>query len=261
MTRREKLCRVAVLLGIAVFGLLWFTKPQYSADPLRQTLTEATVYRLLGAVIFLMLSFYLGMRLWNRPARGTCFVLLPALAVVVNNFPFWGLLSGQAQVVHTDLLPLFLVDCLFIGMFEELAFRGVLFLAILEKRRSTRRQIFWTTVISSELFGLVHLANLLEGGGPAVILQVGYSFLIGGMCAIVLLKSGNLIFSILLHTVFDIGGRLIDTLGEGRIWNLPTVVVTAVLGVAVAAWLLYALLHIDPQTTDRFYPQAQPKTE
>ncbi len=262
MTLREKLGRIAVLLGVACFGILWYLSPTYSEDAHTNQLLTSLVYRVLGSAVFLSLAFYLGMHPWGRPARGTWKTFLPALLVTVNNFPILALAWGEASVTRYDLLPLFLLDCLFIGIFEELAFRGVLFTAILEKRRSTRRSIFLTTLISSLLFGLVHLANLIEGAGiGGTLLQVGYSTLIGGMCAIVFLKSGNLLLPILLHTLFDIGGRMIDVIGEGKLWNPPTVIITAVLGVAVFAWMLYTLLHIDPAETDRFYPSLEKNDE
>lgn len=260
MSLREKISRWVALFGIALFGYFWFTDPHFSADEAWNTLIRNTLYHLLGSLIFLALIIYLGFRLWHKPSRGFWLVLLPSLAVVVNNFPFLALATREAEIVHWDMLPLFVVDCLLIGVFEELAFRGTLFPAILEKRRGTRRQIFWTTVISSAVFGLVHLANLFEGAGILpTLMQVGYSFLIGGMCAIVLLKSQNILFPILLHGIFDIGGRLIDTIGKGQIWNLPTIIITAVLGVFATAWMLWQLLQIDPSLTDAFYPNDQKK--
>lgn len=254
MKLREKVSRWIALIGIAVFGYLWFGKPTFSSDAAWDALIRSTLYHVLGSLIFGALLVFLGFRLWHKPRLSFLAAFLPCLAVVINNFPIIALANGEAQITRGDMLPLFVIDCLLIGVFEELAFRGTLFVAILEKRRSTRRQIFWTTVISSAVFGLVHLANLFEGAGfGPTILQVGYSFLIGGMCAIVFLKSQNILFPILLHGIFDIGGRLIDTVGEGKIWNLPTIVITAVLGVVVTAWMLWQLFGIDPSVTDSFY--------
>ncbi len=256
MTVRERFGRIAVLLGVVCFGVLWYLSPTYSEDEMINTMLTSLIYRVLGSIVFLALACYLGMHLVGRLARGTWKVFLPALLVSLNNFPILALAWGEATITRQELLPLFLLDCLFIGIFEELAFRGVLFTAILEKRRATKRNIFLTTLISSVLFGLVHLANLIEGANiGATLLQIGYSTLIGGMCAIVFLKSGNILLPILLHTLFDIGGRMIDVLGEGRIWNLPTVIITAVLGVAVFVWMLYMLLQINPAETDRLYPK------
>ena len=255
MTTKAKISRVVVLLGIAVFCVVWFLDPVYSADEKTQILIQSVVTRGLGSIIFVALTVFLGFRILHQPARGWWMAFLPSLAVVVNNLPLIALADGSARVDKTALLPLFLLECLLIGLFEETAFRGTLFLLILEKRRGTTGQIFLTSLISSALFGLIHLANLLEGADVgATLLQVGYSFLIGGMCAIVLLKTGNLLFCILLHAVFDVGGGLLYTVGSGEQWNTPTVVITAVLAVLVTAWMIYLLLGVRPEETDKFYP-------
>lgn len=262
MTAKAKISRAAVLLGIAAFGVVWYLDPVYSADEKLQLLIKSTVMRGLGSVIFLALTVFLGFRICHKPARGWWMAVLPSLAVVVNNLPIIALADGSARVENTDLLPLFLIECFLIGLFEELAFRGTLFLAILEKRRATTRQIFLTSFLSSALFGLVHLANLLEGAGVgATILQVGYSFLIGGMCTIVLLKTGNILFCILLHAIFDVGGGLLYTVGSGSQWNLPTVIITAVLGVAVTVWMIRLLLRVRPEETEKFYPIKETKND
>lgn len=251
---RDKLSRAAVLLGIAAFGIVWLLDPTYSADETANFLIKSTLTRVLGSVVFLALPIFLHFHIWNRPPRSTWIVLLPALSVVLNNLPYLALIEGTARVDRADLLPWFVAESLFIGIFEELAFRGTLFLAILEKRRSNTKQIFLTALVSSALFGLVHLANLLEGAGVGVtLMQVGYSFLIGGMCAIVLLKTGNILFCILLHAIFDFCGGLLPTLGSGTWWNTPTIVITAVLAVAVTAWMLYVLFQVTPEETDCFY--------
>ncbi len=255
MTTKEKISRAAALLGIAAFGIVWYLDPVYSADEKTQILMKTVVTRGLGSIIFMALTLFLGFRIFHKPSRGWWMAFLPSLAVVINNLPLIALADGSAFVERTELLPLFLLECLLIGLFEETAFRGRPFLAILEKRRGTTKQIFMTSLISSALFGLVHLANLLEGAGlGATLLQVGYSFLIGGMCTIVLLKTGNLLFCILLHAIFDVGGGLLYTVGGGEQWNTPTVVITAVLVVFVTVWMIRLLLRVHPEETDKFYP-------
>ena len=252
---RDKLCRILLLVSILGFGVLWIVDPTYSADALTNRLLRDVIQRGFGSAIFVCLTLYLGYRVWHRPRVGWALAVLPCLLVVVNNFPILGWVTGDVTVTRGDLWWLFLLDCLLIGVFEEVAFRGTILMALLEKRRGTKRQIFWTTALSSAIFGLIHLANLLEGANPgATVLQVGYSFLIGGMCAIVLLRTHNLGFSILLHAIFDVGGRMVGTVATGTIWNLPTVVITAVLGVLVAAWMVWLLLRIEPEDVDALYP-------
>ena len=254
MTKREKISRWGVLLGVALFGVLWYTDPTYSQDALRQTLCKSLVSRVLGSLIFVSLSIFLSYRGLHTMPRTCLLVILPCLAVVINNLPILALLRGEAWMERWDLFGLFVADCVFIGVFEELAFRGTLFLAILEKHRGSTREIFMTALISSAVFGFVHLANLLEGAGVvATLMQIGYSFLIGGMCSIVLLKSRNILPCILLHAIFDFCGSMIPTLGAGEIWNPPTVIFTAVLAVAVSAWMIYVLCGVKPEDTDCFY--------
>ncbi len=252
--RRDWFYRIGALLAAAAFAVVWLIAPAWSEDALENRLLQSLIYRILGSLVFVFVLLYLSYRLWHKPHLGDLVVLLPALAVVVNNLPILGLFSGAVWVERTDLIWLFVLDSLLIGVFEELAFRGVLLPVLLERRRSNTRQIMLTTVISSALFGLIHLANLAEGAGiGATVLQVGYSFLIGGMCGIVLLKTGNLLWCILLHGIYDFCGGLIPTLGKGDLWDTPTVVFTAVLAVAVIAWMLYLLAHITPEEVQRLY--------
>jgi membrane protease YdiL (CAAX protease family) len=141
-----------------------------------------------------------------------------------------------------------------IGLFEEFAFRGVLFPYILENRRKTSGSIFKATVISSAAFGAVHLFNLLSSGGVGgVLLQVGYSFLIGGMCAIVLLYTRCIWICVALHAIYDFCGFLIPTLGTGIIWDSITVTITAVLGVFALVFMVLWLKKITPEQVEEIY--------
>ena len=255
MKKREKISRILLLLGVVLMGVLLIWKPVYDLqDPLKNRLISDTVQRAIGSFVFLAATVFLGYRVWNRPLNGWLLAFLPAMLVVVNNFPIIGLSTGAVQVTRADLTWIYLLDCLMIGLFEEIAFRGTIFLALLENRRGSTKQIFWVSLVSSALFGLLHLVNLVEGAGVgSTVLQVGYSFLIGGMCTIVFLKSGNILPCIILHTLFDLGGRMVGTVADGIIWDVATVVITAVLGVAVAVWMLVLLLRIDPADTDCFF--------
>ena len=258
--KRDSVLRGCALVCIALFVVVWLIDPVFSADETVQFLSKSALSRALGSLVFAFVLASLGFRVLNRPRWGHLAAVLPALLIAVNNFPILGLLRGWVWVERFEWMWLFGLDCLLIGLFEELAFRGVLFPTLLERRRSDRRQIFFTAVISSAVFGLVHLVNLVEGAGVgATVLQVGYSFLIGGMCAIVLLKTGNLIYCILLHAIYDFGGGLISTLGNGKLWDLPTVILTVVVSVIVVAWMLYLLWTVTPEDAARLYPNKEGK--
>lgn len=246
--KRDSVCRIGAVISACAFIGIWIADPVWSHDPVGQQLWKSLISRALGSLVFVFVMLYLRLRVWQKPCAGGAVAWLPALAVVVNNLPILALASGTARVERVDLIGVFALDSLMIGLFEELAFRGVLYPVLLESRGNTRRGIVRTTVISSAVFGLIHLVNLLEGANVgATVMQVGYSFLIGGMCSIVLLKTGNLLFCILLHAIYDFCGGLLPTLGSGSWWDMPTVVFTVILAVAVTAWMLYLLFHISPE--------------
>lgn len=235
-----------------------------SDDDYRPAILNTLVMDALGSVVFVCMTIYMGYRVWGlkKPWMRSLLFGLPALAVAVNNAPIIGLATGNAYITDpVGGVLIMLAYCLAIGTFEEFAFRGLFFMMILEDRRKSTKQIFWTTAISSAVFGLVHLVNLAVGAGPgATLLQVGYSFLIGGMCAIVLLKTGSIWYCVLLHTVYDIGGTILYV-GGGVRWDAVTVAITAVLGVAVAVFMTVALTRIKPEDIAFLFPEKQKKQE
>ncbi len=174
------------------------------------------------------------------------YAVLPCYLVVVNNFPVIALATGQAQVsASAGVILLYLLQTLFITAFEEVAFRGIIFPLCYLKLRQKKRAVFWAAALSSALFGAVHLVNLLGGAGiGATLLQVGYSFLIGAMCAVSMLLTESLFVPISLHFIFNAGGLLVEELGSGGILNMPTVVLTAVIGVAVGTYLFYVAFNM-----------------
>ncbi len=248
--KKMTLGELAFWIGGALLIVLELLPPTYSADKTLNGIIDVCVTRGLGSLLFIILAACMKFNIFGfrkeAPLRALLFCI-PSLLVVINNFPFIGLISGGASLSRTELLPIYALPCLLIGLFEEFAFRGVLFLTLLEDRRESSRSIFWASVISSALFGLIHLANLAVGGGlGATLLQVSYSFLIGGMCSIVLLKTHCIWIPVLLHGIFDFGGFIVTTLGSGRIWDPVTVITTALLGVAVTVFMLLSLLRITP---------------
>ena len=259
--RRRLLLIFLIVCGV-ILVLLEILEPVYTVDEVMNRMIRTLVTRTVGIAAFLPLLFSSGYDILGytgrRPLHGIL-VALPALAVAVNNLPIIGLATGGVKILRGGIyLFVYVLESLSIGLFEEIAFRGVLYPAVLENRRSSTRQIFWSTVISSALFGGIHLFNLFLGGGiGGVLLQVGYSFLIGGMCSIVLLHTRSVWICAFIHALFDFGGSLTETLGEGRIWDPVTVVLTAVLGAAVLGIMLALLLKTRPDDVAGIFERAE----
>ena len=269
-TERKPLSRKAALIALAVAAplLLWleFGKPTFSADPLLSDLVNMTLPRLLGAVVFFALMLADGYRILSpvrglRPVGAFLLLFLPPLAVVINNFPIPALITGDAQILpHSAAVWVwFSLECLAISLFEEAAFRGVIFPMLAERRCKTKRGLFISILLTSAVFGLLHIVNLAQGAGiGAVVRQIGYSFLIGAMCSVVLIKTHNIWLCVLLHAVFDFGGKLIDTLGAGKIWTLPAILITTVLAVLTTLHLTWQFFRPDPVPFEEIYPPKTP---
>ena len=266
-TKKERAV-LGVMLVLVLFFLLFlhfFPKHSEGIDETAAELFEMAVSRLLGGGIFLCLMIFLELPLlkFRRRSFTGLLVSLPALLIAVNNFPILGLLNGTVRVTaETSRILLLLAAVVGIGLFEEIAFRGVVFPILLgrilkklrEKERENARiptetkAVFLAIVFTSLLFGLIHVMNLFVGGSVgAVILQVGYSFLIGGMCAIVLIKTRCVFIPVLIHAVYDFGGLMFRYLCEGRLWDTPTVILTAVLGVLAGIYFLVLLFRVKPE--------------
>ena len=167
-------------------------------------------------------------------------LILPALLVMVNNLPIIPLMSGDMSInaTFTQFL-LYALFCLSIGVIEETVFRGCVLPLVLFKCEKSKKGVFGSIIISSAIFGAMHLLNLLGGFNPYVFLQVGYSFLIGAVCGFALIVCGNIFVPILLHAIFDFGGFFLsEGIATGRLWTLPNIIWTAVFSIAMATAII-----------------------
>ena len=219
---------------------------------------DMIVTRALGGVVFLTILVYLGYKVLNpikSPFWRSILFALPALAVAVNNLPIYPLATDLARVT-APLWQVFLLalECLMVGLFEEVCFRGVIFLGFLEKRRETRKARFVAIILSSAVFGAVHLVNIFLGASPvAVLMQIGYSFLIGAMCSVVLMKTANLWLCVLLHATFNFCGALVPRCGEGTIWEPLTVTITVIIALVTTVYMTVAFFRMKKSECDRIY--------
>ncbi len=255
----RRVCMVIILVAAPILLFLELGKPTFTDDPVLAPLISMTLTRLIGAAVFFALLLSEGYRILNplqRPFGRSLLFILPPLAVVVNNLPILALARGEATVTHTEPIYwiVFALECLAIGLFEELAFRGVILLMFAEKRRTTRKGLLVSILLTSAVFGLVHLVNIFVGAGiGAVLRQIGYSFLIGAMCSVVLLRTRNLWLCVLLHAIFDFCGSLVPTLGAGKLWNPPTVIFTALLAVATTVYLVWQFFRLELTRVGEIY--------
>ena len=233
------LISIILLLLCEIFG---FSSLFDGADQNTRTSLDMIATRLLGGIAFLSMLINLGYRVLDPIGNrfwGSILFAIPAFVIAVNNFPFSCVIGGEAYLsAPWWAVALLLLECMCVGFFEECAFRGVVFLGILKKNPHSRVWAFVSIAASSVVFGLVHLINLIESSPLAVLMQIGYSALIGAMCAVVLMKSANIWLCVIIHGLFNFAGAVIPRCGFGEIWDPFTVALTVVVSVAVALYFV-----------------------
>lgn len=245
-TLKRRICLSVAVIAILLLLLCEVFKPaSLLEDAVGKSVADGiaiTVTRALGGTAFLAMLINLGYRVLDplkKPFLKGILISLPAFVIAINNFPFSAVIKGDARITgQWWTILLLLLECLCVGFFEEMAFRGVVFLSILKKNPFSKGWAALSLILSSVVFGLVHMINLFESSPGAVFLQIGYSTLIGAMCSVVLVKTANIWLCLLIHGIYNFAGAFVSRCGEGKILDTFTVVFTAVVSVAVAVYMV-----------------------
>ena len=115
-----------------------------------------------------------------------------------------------------------------VGMTEELMYRGVIMNFVRETMGEGKKSMITSMIISSFLFGAVHLINLMGMGTDDVVgtlCQVGYAMSLGFMLAAVYARSHNIWANAIIHFLFDL-----SLLIYGEVFKNVTVTVSSLAG-------------------------------
>ena len=125
---------------------------------------------------------------------------------------------------------------------------------LLKNRTQSKAKIFLAIFLSSVVFGAIHFVNVFFGASLiSVVLQIGYSALIGALCSMVLLLSGNIWLCVLLHAAYNICGGIISDYGIGIQWTSAEIVFTAVVSVIVALYFVILFIKMPISLADRLF--------
>jgi uncharacterized protein len=212
---------IVVVLGAVVLRLFFPSLPGYGQG-LSQSLVLVVVYAALVALLIAMAKWWQLAGL-NGPSswRELRLLWLPTLLL------FLPLLGGMRSL-DAPTLGTLLVGYLATGFAEEAVYRGL----VLGLLRPTG--IWRAVVISSLLFGLAHLSNIvLRDGSPAITVAQAVGSATGGVGLAALRLRTNTIWPlILLHAFSDFFFQL---------GNLPVPLVDAAHDVILLAYGIYLL--------------------
>lgn len=227
-------------ISASLFAVVIFSVPELFSVKEDALFVLNIVCRAFAAVLALVLAKICGFKLFNKPKTTMSAILLFVLGLLVciNNFPVIGFATGKVKLLNNPDIIKFLFYCFAIGVAEELVFRGFVMPLCGFKLKGKPRAGFWTVAVSAAIFSFCHLFNIFSAGVAPTLLQVGYTFLAGCLFGAVYLFTGNIIFPILLHFIYDVGGLVFTEpfgIATGNMWDAYTVIITAVLGVITAA--------------------------
>lgn len=128
----------------------------------------------------------------------------PALIAVAS------VVGGLANVDLSDLgeLAFALPQVLATGLWEEGLTRGFLLSALVVSLLRSGRGPVGAVVLSSVIFGLLHLVGVVDTELPAVLVQVVYATFLGIGFAALLLRTNALWLLVVVHAVINAGNAL-----------------------------------------------------
>jgi uncharacterized protein len=132
-------------------------------------------------------------------------IIIGGLAIALSHYFVQSGLFNKGIEYSTEKMVVYLANNIATGIFEEITFRLLLFLTILryQPNGSTWRISCYTSIA----FGLIHFTSFFKDTAPlSVVNQIVFAFGIGLLLQAVLIRSGNIILVIILHTSFNHAG-------------------------------------------------------
>lgn len=163
---------------------------------LSQFLTGVLLMGVLAALGLFAQAGYNAPRHWK-----SVWLVWPVLVLALLNTNF----DTQIDFSHPGLLVLFCLTWISTGILEETMVRGVALRVFLHNWGGTRRGIYRAVLVSSLLFGLCHLVNLIMGRSTllANLTQVTFATFFGVFFAACVLRNQSIWPAVLTHALFD----------------------------------------------------------
>jgi len=152
----------------------------------------------------------------------------PILVIRIGIVTIVGIALVFGRYLEGDLITVwfFILGNIFIGLAEEFMFRGLLlplFICLLIQR-GEKRVLMKAVLYSSLLFGFIHYINLISvpDNFEGVTFQVLFAIGVGVFLAGVMLRTGNIFFTSLVHALINIilnNRAVLDYSGTGATGN------------------------------------------
>ena len=200
-------------------------------------------YALLVLIVMLFKNSYV---FTNKQEKfdTTLLLGLPMLVIALIN------LSSSISSLTSFSLPNFInvfIFCIFIGIAEEFLCRGWIQNEFIERFSKDKKSVILSIVLSSLIFGLMHITNLSTQTFLETLLQIINATALGVLLGSIYYKTKNIWGVIFLHAFYDFSIFLGEmNLIKDCTYNTPTTAIVIVnsIGVLVVSlyWIFRALL-------------------
>lgn len=176
---------------------------------------------LVGLIVILGLFKQAG---FTSPRRWKAVWLVwPLLAIALVNVS--SLFDGSMAIdtSHPGRIILYVCLVLSVGFFEETLGRGLILTVLMQKWGGTRKGIYAAVFVSSAIFGIAHIFNLIFGRITllACVTQIIYGFFFGVIFAACFLRNNSIWPVLIMHAAVDFGGDMLREIAVGGASQLP----------------------------------------
>ena len=203
-----------------------------------------SIYRILMALLIVYLmkrsykgNFRYGFDHYNLK-KG--FILVsPVLFMAFSNFPEYFLKGGEIKT-GLPLAAAFVIGFA-PGLYEEVVLRGSALSNMIYWWKDKPNPVLRSLVVSSLIFGALHLINLSHAGVAETLMQVGYAAGAGFLFGAAYLRSRNIVGPVICHAIVDITASIF-TLPENAPEVIPFTIATSIIitvgGILIGLWLI-----------------------
>lgn len=214
-----------VLIVISFFAAALFSAAGNVLDLHPDLGTSAGRIIVAAALLFIYRKAFRGSSVYTNPL-----IVLPALL-----FPAWNIFYNLSSGMKIGGILFFVegfLTAIAPALFEEVIFRGI----FISNLRKNKKSSMFCLFVTAAVFALIHLTNIVGMNMSSVLVQFGYSFVIGLVLAAVYLKNGSLLQVIIVHFLIDYTSRIFEQ--QASISSVVHLVLFAVLLAAEAAYAI-----------------------
>lgn len=150
--------------------------------------------------------------------------------------------GGIDQLVMPGVATFLIALCA--GIYEETAFRAIP-VSILMKNRPTDRRIILAVIITSVIFGGVHMMNISAGVKVSIAAyQSVQAMIIGAMFTAFYLRTGSIVLPMVFHFLHDIAATMIPAQSTGAMLQQTIATSTLIIDIIIMISEIAATIYL-----------------